>query len=86
MWEPRPLTPLWAFTACYRDSFTFTLLYLLVLIKEGSPYFRTLGNKYEAKKKKGKAIPVIARGGLWVCERSRLPYFLDNRLTDGGEV
>jgi hypothetical protein len=23
MWEPRPLTPLWAFTACYRDSFTF---------------------------------------------------------------
>jgi hypothetical protein len=25
MWEPRPLTPLWAFTARYRDSFTFTL-------------------------------------------------------------
>jgi hypothetical protein len=24
MWEPRRLTPLWAFTACYRDSFTFT--------------------------------------------------------------
>jgi hypothetical protein len=24
MWEPRPLTPLWAFTPCYRDSFTFT--------------------------------------------------------------
>jgi hypothetical protein len=23
MWEPRPLTPLWAFTARYRDSFTF---------------------------------------------------------------
>jgi hypothetical protein len=23
MWEPRPLTPRWAFTACYRDSFTF---------------------------------------------------------------
>jgi hypothetical protein len=23
MWEPRPLTPLWAYTACYRDSFTF---------------------------------------------------------------
>jgi hypothetical protein len=22
MWEPRPLTTLWAFTACYRDSFT----------------------------------------------------------------
>jgi hypothetical protein len=22
MWEPRPLTTLWAFTACYKDSFT----------------------------------------------------------------
>jgi hypothetical protein len=26
MWEPRILTPLWAFTACYKDSFTFTSL------------------------------------------------------------
>jgi hypothetical protein len=31
---------------------------------------------------KGKAIPVTGRGG---CEALRLPYFLDNRLTDGGE-
>jgi hypothetical protein len=23
MWEPRRLRTLWAFTACYRDSFTF---------------------------------------------------------------
>jgi hypothetical protein len=23
MWEPRPLTTLWAFTACYSDSITF---------------------------------------------------------------
>jgi hypothetical protein len=22
MWEPQPLIPLWAFTACYWDSFT----------------------------------------------------------------
>jgi hypothetical protein len=27
LWEPRPLTPLWAFTACYRDSFTYFYLY-----------------------------------------------------------
>jgi hypothetical protein len=25
MWEPRRLTTLWAFTACYRDSITFFL-------------------------------------------------------------
>jgi hypothetical protein len=24
MWEPRRLTTLWAFTACYRDSFTYS--------------------------------------------------------------
>jgi hypothetical protein len=23
MWEPQPLTTLWAFIACYRDSFTW---------------------------------------------------------------
>jgi hypothetical protein len=26
MWEPRRLTTLWAFMACYRDSFTFTFI------------------------------------------------------------
>jgi hypothetical protein len=35
---------------------------------------------------KGKAIPVTGRGGPLCCETSRLPHFLDNRLTDGGEV
>jgi hypothetical protein len=33
MWEPRRLTTLWAFTACYRDSFTFLLVELLRLLK-----------------------------------------------------
>jgi hypothetical protein len=36
--------------------------------------------------KEGKAIPVTGRGGPQGCETPRLPYFLDNRLTDGGEV
>jgi hypothetical protein len=35
---------------------------------------------------KGKAIPVTGREGPEGCEMSRLPHFLDNRLTDGGEV
>jgi hypothetical protein len=36
--------------------------------------------------KKGKATPVTGREGTLGCETSRLPHFLDNRLTDGGEV
>jgi hypothetical protein len=36
--------------------------------------------------KEGKAIPVTGRGGPEGCEMSRLPHFLDIRLTDGGEV
>jgi hypothetical protein len=35
---------------------------------------------------KGKAIPVTGREGPEGCETSRLPHYLDNRLTDGGEV
>jgi hypothetical protein len=35
---------------------------------------------------KGKAIPVTGRGGPYGCEPSRIPRFLDNRLTDGGKV
>jgi hypothetical protein len=35
---------------------------------------------------KGKAIPVTGRGDPYGFGKSRLPYFLDNRLTDGGEV
>jgi hypothetical protein len=33
-----------------------------------------------------KAITVTGLGGLLGCETSRIPHFLDNRLTDSGEV
>jgi hypothetical protein len=36
--------------------------------------------------KKGKVIPVTGRGGPYDSETSRLPHFLDSRLTDGGEA
>jgi hypothetical protein len=32
------------------------------------------------------AIPVPGRGGPQGCEMLRIPHFLDNWLTDGGEV
>jgi hypothetical protein len=32
------------------------------------------------------AILVTGHGDPWGCETLRLPHFLDNRLTDGGEV
>jgi hypothetical protein len=35
---------------------------------------------------KGKDIPVTGHGGPYGCETSRLPHYLDNRLTDGGTV
>jgi hypothetical protein len=37
-------------------------------------------------KNKSKATSVIGHGGPKGCEMSRLPHFLDNWLTDGGEV
>jgi hypothetical protein len=42
--------------------------------------------KIKKAKIKGKAIPVTGRGDPRCCETSRLQYFLDNRLTDIGEV
>jgi hypothetical protein len=32
LWEPRPLITLWAFTSCYRDSFTLLLLPIIIII------------------------------------------------------
>jgi hypothetical protein len=40
----------------------------------------------DEEEEEGKAIPVTGRGGPYVCETSRFPHFLVNRLTDGGEV
>jgi hypothetical protein len=37
MWEPRRLTTLWFFTACYRDSFTFFFFYDPMLVF--GPYY-----------------------------------------------
>jgi hypothetical protein len=42
--------------------------------------------RVEVSSSKGKIIPVTGRGGPYDCEMSRLPQFLDNRLTDGGEL
>jgi hypothetical protein len=36
--------------------------------------------------KEGKAIPVRSPGGPQGCKTSRLPHFLENRLTDSNEV
>jgi hypothetical protein len=38
------------------------------------------------KGKKGKDIPVAGLEGPQDCETSRLPHFLNNRLTDGGKI
>jgi hypothetical protein len=36
--------------------------------------------------KKGTVIPIMGCAGSWNCEISRFPHFIDNPLTDGGEV
>jgi hypothetical protein len=41
---------------------------------------------YSIANKQGKAIPVVDHGGTQDCKTSKLPHFLDNRLTDGSEV
>jgi hypothetical protein len=46
MWEPRRHTTLWAFTACYRDSFTFLPFIFLGLFDPedgGGVFLRNVG-------------------------------------------
>jgi hypothetical protein len=38
------------------------------------------------KREISKTIPVTGHGDPWGCETSRLPNFLENFLTGGGEV
>jgi hypothetical protein len=46
----------------------------------------TLQNTPQIPDIKGKAIPLTGREGPYGYKTSRLPHFLDNRLTDGGKV
>jgi hypothetical protein len=47
---------------------------------------REQSSSYLEMHKKGKAIPVTGHEGPQGCETSRLPHFLDNRLTDGNLI
>jgi hypothetical protein len=41
---------------------------------------------YYISESRRKVIPVTGHGSPHGCETSRLPHFLDSRLTDSGEV
>jgi hypothetical protein len=56
------------------------------LFQRRSSRFALLSISDASQFHKGKAIPVTGRGGPEGCETSRLPYFVENGLTDGGEV
>jgi hypothetical protein len=96
MWEPQPLATLEDSTACNSDIFTFfypddggrrLLQNIDLYVPHCTLRPRKLLYQSSVKKKiKNKSIPVTDSGGPHVCETSRLPYFLDNELTDGSEV
>jgi hypothetical protein len=64
--------------------------YMPSFIKIGSGIQNLIGGNTQTYRQHvdliGKAIPVTGRGGPYVCETSRFPHFLENRLTDGGEI
>jgi hypothetical protein len=64
MWEPRPLTPLWAFTACYRDSFT------LVSIVMANIKFFFVGSHLKLNAK----IASVVRGCVSLLYNTRAHY------------
>jgi hypothetical protein len=76
----------------YISSRTFQSIYLRVIFRN-IPFFcaeeflsPTLTGAIISAGGPSIAIPVAGCGGPQDCETSRLPHFLDSRLTDGGEV
>jgi hypothetical protein len=63
---------------CLYSYLSFILIFKNIIV--------TLLTHSCSSKGKGKAIPVTGCGGPYGCETLRLPHFLDNQLTDGGEV
>jgi hypothetical protein len=79
MWEPRPLTPLWAFTACYRDSFTYFFFYFITG-DETWVYGYDIETKQQSSHWKSPAWPhpkKTQKVHLWVIEM--LLVFFDHR-------
>jgi hypothetical protein len=68
----------------YRIHIAFKYQRVLSYLMDSSNY--NVQDLSRGKEVKGKAIPVTGRGGPQGCMTSRLPHFLHNRLTDGGEV
>jgi hypothetical protein len=56
---------------------------MLLSVSRLHPFAPSHNNVFNVKIK---AIPETGRGGPWGCETPTLPHFLDNRLTDSGEV
>jgi hypothetical protein len=53
---------------------------------EGKTHNGHAVSRYQVQNTRIKVIRVTGRGGPLSCETSRLPDFLENRFTDGGEV
>jgi hypothetical protein len=53
--------------------------------KDKNMQYKFMGN-FKPVHEKGKTIPVTCRGGLFGCNMSRIPHFVDSHLRDGGEV
>jgi hypothetical protein len=59
---------------------------LPLLPKASIPHYAAMFRLVLKEGKKSKAIPLTGREGPYGFETSRIPHFLDNRLTDDGEV
>jgi hypothetical protein len=63
-------------------QFHLAIAYESVVDPVGKEWLRAIS--YEGKNVKG--VSVTGCGSPYGCKTSRLPHFLDNRLTDGGKV
>jgi hypothetical protein len=79
MWAPRHLTTLWAFTACYSDSFTF----FLPLPRQRGSYIRTITTSVQLKKnlQKNHYLSCLMQTVLQIRIKNQLFYFTCTDIT-----
>jgi hypothetical protein len=70
--------------ACVYSSFIYVFEFLQISGHDVQKVSAKVNFKLTGGKRR--TVPVASRGGPHGCETSRLPHFLDIRLTDGTEV
>jgi hypothetical protein len=81
MWQPQRLTTLWAFTACYRDSFTFFYCVYEISLFYSVTTIGRLDTPYDQFHNRHMQDTTLLQGTQTRRKRSHIPTYLQANKT-----